>query len=499
MTEPQSLAQDLFEDMRRKVDEAGKGGVGDNEQRLVEEIESLCMNCHEQGITKLLLTKIPFFREIVIMSFDCPHCGFHNSEVQPAGQIQQQGHKYTFRVERLQDLQRQIVKSDTGVFRIEAIDLEIPAGRGQLTNVEGILSMVAEDLQQKQAERKEAVHTLFEQVEKIISSLKDMAAAQNLPFAISVDDPAGNSWIEPSPQDGRGKYVRTDYNRTPEQNESLGLAPTAEPPNGVQMRPEYHPQHMYPQMPQDTTVLDQDKDEDEIIENQVYSFPATCPGCSAPCATNMKMVNIPHFKQVVLMSTVCEHCGYRSNEVKTGGEVPEKGRRITVSVEKHDDLNRDILKSESCAMACPELELQVEPGTLGGRFTTIEGLLTQVRDDLHASIFGDQDNAGGGDSMERAERERWAQFFARLEQAIKGERKFHVTLEDPLAGSYVQSFTAPDPDPQIEVEDYERTDEEEEALGLKDIKTEGYEQDGDKMELTEEERAKKFLDDVNRQ
>jgi zinc finger protein len=48
------------------------------------------------------------------------------------------------------------------------------------------------------------------------------------------------------------------------------------------------------------------------------------------------------------------------------------------------------------------------------------------------------------------------------------------------------------------VKDYERTDEEEEALGLKDIKTDGYEQDGEKTELTEEERAKKFLDEVNR-
>ena len=26
------------------------------------EIESLCMNCRENGITKLLLTKIPFFK-----------------------------------------------------------------------------------------------------------------------------------------------------------------------------------------------------------------------------------------------------------------------------------------------------------------------------------------------------------------------------------------------------------------------------------------------------
>lgn len=493
MAEKQQLAQDLFEDMQRKLDEVSQEPLGDNEQKLVEEIESLCMNCHKNGVTKLLLTKIPFFREIIIMSFDCPHCGFHNSEVQPAGEIQQRGHKYTFKVETQEDLQRQIVKSDTCVFRLEDIDLEIPAGRGQLTNVEGILSMVAEDLQAKQPERKEATPEVFEQIEKVIRSINSYASAYTLPFTISVDDPAGNSWIEPSPSDARGKYVRTDYNRTAEQNAALGLAPTAEPPDGVQMRPEYHPQQMYPAMPADTAPLDQDAD--DIVENQVYSFPATCPGCSMPCTTNMKMVNIPHFKQVVLMSTVCDHCGYRSNEVKTGGEVPEKGRRITVSVENPEDLSRDILKSESCALSCSELELQVEPGTLGGRFTTIEGLLTQVRDDLHASIFGDEDNAGGGDSMLVAERERWDQFFDKLDKAIKGEVKFHIVLEDPLASSYVQSFTAPEPDAQITVEDYDRTDEEEEGLGLKDIKTEGYEENpgGGK---TEEQRAKEFLDKV---
>jgi zinc finger protein len=32
-------------------------------------IESLCMNCHENGTTTLLLTKIPYFKEIVLMAF----------------------------------------------------------------------------------------------------------------------------------------------------------------------------------------------------------------------------------------------------------------------------------------------------------------------------------------------------------------------------------------------------------------------------------------------
>jgi zinc finger protein len=159
--------------------------------------------------------------------------------------------------------------------------------------------------------------------------------------------------------------------------------------------------------------------------------------------------------------------------VKTGGEVPELGRRITLSVNTKEDLSRDILKAESCAMACPELNLSVEPGTLGGRFTTIEGILTQVRDDLRSSIF---DTGDGGDSMDTSTKARWDAFFDKLTAAINGEVKFTITLEDPLASSYVQSFTAPDPDPQMKVEDYERTAEEEEHLGLTDMKTEGYEE-----------------------
>lgn len=172
--------------------------------------------------------------------------------------------------------------------------------------------------------------------------------------------------------------------------------------------------------------------------------------------------------------------------MKTGGEVPEKGRRITVNVNTKEDLSRDILKAESCAMRCPELSLEVEPGTLGGRFTTVEGILTQVRDDLRASIF---DTGDGGDSVDSIAKTKWDDFFGQLTAAINGEVKFTIILEDPLASSYVQSFTAPEPDPQMQVEDYERTHEECENLGLNDMKTEGYEEK--EVEKTEEKDAEK--------
>nr|AAA85587.1 ORFS9; Method: conceptual translation supplied by author [Saccharomyces cerevisiae] len=101
----------------------------------------------------------------------------------------------------------------------------------------------------------------------------------------------------------------------------------------------------------------------------------------------MKPVNIPHFKEVIIMSTVCDHCGYKSNEVKTGGAIPDKGRRITLYCDDAADLSRDILKSETCSMVIPELHLDIQEGTLGGRFTTLEGLLRQVYEELESRIF----------------------------------------------------------------------------------------------------------------
>ncbi|KXJ96391.1 zinc finger protein zpr1 [Microdochium bolleyi] len=440
--------------------DASKTESNDDDERIVEQIESLCMNCHENGTTRMLLTAIPYFREVIVMSFSCDHCNFSNNEIQAAGTIQPKGSSYLLRLTAMPDFERTVIKSDTAVVKFIELDLEVPAGRGQLTNVEGLLSTIIDDLEIGQETRKEQTPELYEKIAEIITKGRLMLAGESFPFRLSVDDPAGNSWISPNMRDGVGKWEKRDYLRTAEQNEALGLGATASSePTGA------------------NNELGADGD---IIPDQVYAFPATCPGCMHPCTTNMKMVDIPHFKAVVLMSTVCHDCGYRSNDVKTGGAIPELGKKITLKVETQEDLARDILKSESCALECPELSLQVNPGTLGGRFTTVEGLLTQVRNDLHNQIF---EGGGGGDSLERQERTRWSEFFDTLDQAIRGDRKFTVILTDPLASSYVQKAVDPDQDdPQMTEEDYERTEEEKEDLGLLDMQTEGYEQDGEKKE-----------------
>lgn len=490
---------DYFQSIGQQVNQVNPATNGEaqpdsDDVKPVEEIESLCMNCHEnvsihlpppgvsdsyvsarltsqtQGMTRLLLTRIPYFREVIIMSFSCDHCGFQNNEIQSAGSVQPKGTHYELRLTALPDFSRQVVKADTATVKFIELDLEIPAGKGQLTNVEGLLSTVIDDLEFGQEARKEQAPEVYGKVAEIITKGRAMLAGEAFPFRMYVDDPAGNSWISPDLHDGVGKWEKRDYVRTPEQNEALGLSDT-EVTNA------------------DGTIPLQGQGRlganDDILPDEVYSFPASCPGCMHPCVTHMKMVDIPHFKQVVLMSTVCEACGYRSNDVKTGGEIPEKGRKIALKVKGNVDLARDILKSESCALECPELQLSVNPGTLGGRFTTVEGLLTQVRGDLHNQIFETGAAAAaaeGGDSLVPEEKATWTRFFEGLDAAIRGDREFTIILTDPLASSYIQSMAdnPTEPDAQMTVEDYDRTQEEEDDLGLTDMKVEGYEADAAK-------------------
>ncbi|CAK7275495.1 nucleolar zinc-finger protein [Sporothrix epigloea] len=485
---------------------AAAGDVSDDvdDGRVVEEIESLCMNCHDNGMTRLLLTRIPYFREVIVMSFRCEHCGFQNNEIQAAGSVQTRGVHYELRLTNLDDFSRQVVKSDTAVAKFIEVDIEIPAGRGQLTNVEGVLSGVVEDLEMDQDARKEQQPEVWEKINEVVAKARAMLAGESFPFRISLDDPAGNSWIAPDLRDGVGKWEKREYLRSTEQNTALGLVDT-----GAEGGDDAAGGTMMSSTGMVTSSLSGSdgviplggqgrlSENDEIVPNEVYTFPASCPGCMHPAITHMKMVDIPHFQQVVIMSTLCDHCGYKSNDVKTGGAIPEKGRRITLQVKSSEDLARDILKSESCALECPELNLFVNPGTLGGRFTTVEGLLTQVRDDLRNQIFQADDpepqvstsstlpsaslttklSTDGGDSLDTGARARWNSFFESLDDAVAGKRIFSIVLEDPLASSYVQSLADDprQPDAQMTVVEYDRTAEEEEELGITDMKTEGYE------------------------
>ncbi|KAK4057536.1 nucleolar zinc-finger protein [Microbotryomycetes sp. JL221] len=408
----------------------------------VEEVQSLCMRCHEQGMTRMLLTVIPYFREVIIVHFKCEHCGFENNDIQSAGQIQTSGSIYTVKITDRSDLNRQLVKSEHCTVTIPEYALQIPSGRGQFTTVEGIISDTVRDLSSDQVARKEQHPDIHDKIQELIDKLApivDDKSEKKMPvFTIKLDDPSGNSFIETEGGLTDPKWSKMEYTRDAAQNEALGLAPG-----------EVETSH-YPE--------------------EVLSFPGTCSLCGSTLDTLMKKVTIPHFKDIILMSTNCHDCGYRDTEVKSGGATAPKGRKITLKVEDSDDLSRDILKSDTAGMEIPEIGLELNPGTLGGRFTTLEGLLNQVYEELDEKVFAHGDAAlpGATDDM--------AQFLQKLKQVMTVAIPFTVIVDDPMSNSYIQNLYAPDDDPNMTTEVYDRSHEQNEELGINDMNTETYQQ-----------------------
>lgn len=119
------------------------------------EVESLCMSCEKNGITRLLLTKIPHFKEVIIMAFECPHCGTKNNEIQSASVIAPQGQTQVLSVQNIRDLSRQVVKAESASILFKEIEFEIPPSsqKGSLSTIEGILGRSIEGLSQDQDSR----------------------------------------------------------------------------------------------------------------------------------------------------------------------------------------------------------------------------------------------------------------------------------------------------------------------------------------------------------
>ncbi|XP_072947049.1 zinc finger protein ZPR1 [Epargyreus clarus] len=428
----------------------------------VTEIESFCVNCHANGQTRLLLTRIPHYKNVVLMSFSCEECGYENNEIQPGGAYAELGIKWKLRVELPEDLNRQVVKSDYTSVRIPELDFEIPAQsqKGEITTVEGIVARAMAGLAQDQAARRAEHPAAAEQIDCFLQRLQALRALDKT-WTLELTDISGNCFVE-NPEIPRRdpRCERRDFKRTKEEDHQLGIFTHDEVLSPV----ESLPGALTPADPRQFTF-------EQLSGDEVLHFSTNCPECNAPATTNMKLTKIPHFKEVVIMATLCDACGHRTNEVKSGGGVEEKGVRFEVRIASKEDFSRDILKSETCSLSIPELEMEVGGRALGGRFTTPEGLLQAAITQLRAAPALGDAPLPSSNALER--------FIDKVEEVLEGQRAITLILDDPAGNSYVQNLSD-DPakyDDGLKVTHYERSFEQNEELGLNDMKTEGYEED----------------------
>uniref|UniRef100_N1QUZ3 Zinc finger protein ZPR1 n=1 Tax=Aegilops tauschii TaxID=37682 RepID=N1QUZ3_AEGTA len=426
-------------DIRSAAESAGDEGARDTPLHVVE---SLCMRCGENGTTRILLTLIPHFREVVLMAFECPHCSERNNEVQFAGQLQPKGCCYTLKVPKGQPeiLNRQVVKSDSATIKIPELDFEIPpeAQRGTLSTVEGSIMRAVSELQALQDERKKVDPEKAEAIEQFLVKLRSLGSGE-ADFTFILDDASGNSFIEnPNAPSSDPLLSLRFYERTYEQQAALGFL--AEP-----------------------TKESGDSSQDASTVEGNSGGLQRIPHGSVGAVAGRRAIAQGNSDEI----TAALYRYSAPEELKPGGEIPAKGKKTTLIVRNVKDLSRDVIKSDSAAVSVPELELELSSGTLGGIVTTVEGLIVKICEALER-VHGFQ----LGDSTYEWKKKKWDGFTERLAKLLNLEEPWTLILDDALAASFIAPATdSLEDDKQLTIEEYERSWEQNEELGLNDMDT----------------------------
>lgn len=234
------------------------------------------------------------------------------------------------------ELDRQLVKSNFATLTIPDVQLTVPAGRGQLTTVEGIIRDTIRDLNISQSVRKIMDPPTYEKIDEILRKLRDILNIEEgeedddggvgndddegvkhtrtndvdaerpekpfVPFTISLDDPSGNSFFSFKGSASDPQWNMRAYNRTFDQNVTLGLVarpddmPEDQPVGQAVVAKDHKLGSMEEFEKRRKDHSNDDAGARGAVPDEVYSFPSTCSSCGHELETLMQQVNIPYFQ-----------------------------------------------------------------------------------------------------------------------------------------------------------------------------------------------------------
>ena len=344
-----------------------------------------------------------------------------------------------------------------------------------------------------------------EKIRNFINKLDDALTMKKLPFKFIIDDPAGNSFIENPFAPNSDPYAKIlFYDRSKELLEKMGYSQQPDDekdkrknklnekkkiyetlnkntdtsdkktegiPSNEFISPKYYDNRQQFQVYKSSSeisshLIDFTKsvEDNSSIKEEALKFPANCLCCHAEGESYMCICTIPFFKEIIISCFKCQECGYKSSDVKGGGGMSDKGTKFTLHIKSPADLNRDLFKSETASITIPEIDFETDTGSMGGMFTTVEGVLEKIIGNISDLPFSQ------GDSNESNLLDI---FCTKMKNLVEKGKDFTLIINDPLSNSFIFS---PDPnnDPNLIKEEYERSWEQNEELGINDMITENY-------------------------
>jgi zinc finger protein len=149
-----------------------------------------------------------------------------------------------------------------------------------------------------------------------------------------------------------------------------------------------------------------------------------CPFCGTRSVEMRKAeMTIPHFGRMLIVTFLCEKCGYRhSDTVPLEDHEPSKN---IIKVNSADDLRIKIARSGTGSIEIPELGLRLDPGDESQSFiTNVEGILAR----FEGSVI----------SFEKLHNNREAEcrgLLRRISLARQGKLCFTIVVDDPAGNS----------------------------------------------------------------
>lgn len=401
-------------------------------------------------------------------------------------------------------MNRRVIKSEHATIKIPDCDFEIPpmTQKGKLTTIEGFISVAKEQLE---TALNEGIYDGLpeetkDKIKSIIQRLDDLLNFKKTPFKFILDDPSGNSFIENPFAPQTDPYIKVSYyERTAEMAQSMGymVQPDGEGDTQLQekklefvenvhkeitaknqkefVNPSYYDKKKEFTVYKSTSemsahLLDFTKsiESSSNINEEALRFPTDCYCCGAPGENFMCLCTIPYFKEIIIICFKCQICGYKSTEVKGGGGISEKATKITLKISCEEDFNRDLFKSETAKIIIPELQFETDTGSMGSMYTTVEGVIDKLIQNIDEIPFSH------GDSNEDNS---LANFIQKLKNLVSERQEFTLIIDDSLSNSFISSPYFPENDPRLEKLEYERSWDQNEELGINDMKVENYGED----------------------
>ena len=152
-----------------------------------------CPICHKKTLTLREEEKdVPYFGKCYLFSMNCSECKYNKADIEAAEKHEPSS--YTIEINNEKDMNIRIVKSSAATVKIPHVTTITPgpASEGYITNVEGLLNKVKEQIEhlkndaEDEEDRKKAKN-LLKKLQRVTWGREKLK--------ITIEDPEGNSAI----------------------------------------------------------------------------------------------------------------------------------------------------------------------------------------------------------------------------------------------------------------------------------------------------------------